>query len=114
LAAYLVGIATAMTVGILAGGSRENFDADGYDVTPEDRLAEAEILARIKEIVAELSLQERTLVERHYFAGETLDHAAKSLGLSKSWGSRLHARAIKHIAGRLRGSGISTAAGPSP
>jgi RNA polymerase sigma factor for flagellar operon FliA len=114
LTAHLAGIATAIAVGTLAAASREKFDAEGYDGTPEDRFAQAEMLARIKEIVAELPLRERTLVERHYFAGETLDHAATSLGLSKSWGSRLHARAINQIAGRLRGSGISTASGPSP
>jgi DNA-directed RNA polymerase specialized sigma subunit len=41
-------------------------------------------------------------VERHYFGDETLDQAAASLGLSKSWGSRLHARAIETIARELK------------
>jgi RNA polymerase sigma factor for flagellar operon FliA len=42
------------------------------------------------------------LVERHYFGGATLDEAARALGLSKSWGSRLHARAIEQMARELK------------
>jgi RNA polymerase sigma factor for flagellar operon FliA len=102
LTSYLAGIATAIAVGTMVAAPRQNVDPDGRDVTPEDLLGEAELLARVKQIVATLPLQERTLVERHYFGGETLDEAAASLGLSKSWGSRLHARAIEAIARVLR------------
>jgi RNA polymerase sigma factor for flagellar operon FliA len=63
------------------------------------------MIDRIRAIVARLPDAERTLVERHYFADETLDQAAAALGLSKSWGSRLHARAIDAIARELRKGG---------
>jgi len=104
LTAYLAGLATAIAVGTMVAAPRESVDPDGRDVTPEDLLAQAELLARVKEIVHDLPVQERTLVERHYFGGDTLDDAAASLGLSKSWGSRLHARAIESIARELRKS----------
>ena len=105
LTSYLAGLATAIAVGTMVAAPRESIDAEGRDVTPEDLLGEAELLARVKEIVRDLPVQERTLVERHYFGGDTLDDAAASLGLSKSWGSRLHARAIEAIARELRKSG---------
>jgi RNA polymerase sigma factor for flagellar operon FliA len=105
LTSYLAGLATAIAVGTMVAAPRESIDPDGRDVTPEDLLAQAELLARVKEIVGDLPVQERTLVERHYFGGETLDDAAASLGLSKSWGSRLHARAIESIARELRKTG---------
>jgi RNA polymerase sigma factor for flagellar operon FliA len=105
LTSYLAGIATAIAVGTMMAAPRENIDAEGREVTPEDLLAEAELLARVKEVVKRLPDQERTLVERHYFAGDTLDEAAASIGLSKSWGSRLHARAIESITRELRRSG---------
>jgi RNA polymerase sigma factor for flagellar operon FliA len=105
LTSYLAGIATAIAVGTMVAAPRENVDPEGREVTPEDLLGDAELLARVKAVVAELPVQERTLVERHYFRGETLDDAAASLGLSKSWGSRLHARAIESIARELRRSG---------
>ncbi len=105
LTSYLAGIATAIAVGTMSAAPRDNVSPEGYDVTPEDLLADAEMLARVKQIVAELPEQERTIVERHYFGGEQLDEAAASLGLSKSWGSRLHARAIESIAKALKRSG---------
>lgn len=105
LTTYLAGIATAIAVGTMMAAPRENVDADGRDVTPEDLLGDAQLMARVKAIVAKLPDQERTLVERHYFSGQTLDEAAASLGLSKSWGSRLHARAIESIGKELRRTG---------
>jgi RNA polymerase sigma factor for flagellar operon FliA len=105
LSSYLAGIATAIAVGTMVAAPRENVDADGRDVTPEDLLGQAELVARVKAIVATLPTQERTLIERHYFGGQTLDDAAASLGLSKSWGSRLHARAIEAIGKELRKGG---------
>jgi RNA polymerase sigma factor for flagellar operon FliA len=105
LTTYLAGIATAIAVGTMMAAPRENIDAEGRDVTPEDLLAEAQLMARVKAVVAKLPDQERALVERHYFKGETLDEAAAAIGLSKSWGSRLHARAIESIARELRRAG---------
>jgi RNA polymerase sigma factor FliA len=105
LSSYLAGIATAIAVGTLVAAPRENVDPDGRDVTPEDLLGDAQLLARVKEIVASLPEQQRTLVQKHYFGGETLDDAAASIGLSKSWGSRLHARALEAIGLELRRGG---------
>jgi RNA polymerase sigma factor for flagellar operon FliA len=105
LTSYLAGIATAIAVGTMVAAPRESIDAEGRDVTPEDLVGNAELIARVKAIVASLPDAERTLVERHYFGDETLDQAAASLGLSKSWGSRLHARAIEAIAREMRKGG---------
>jgi RNA polymerase sigma factor for flagellar operon FliA len=102
LGTYLAGIATAIAVGTMVAAPRANLDSEGRDVTPEDLVGNAELIARVKAIVTLLPDAERTLVERHYFGDETLDQAAASLGLSKSWGSRLHARAIDAIAKELR------------
>ena len=79
--------------------------ADEHEASPEDLLGDAEMLARVRAAVARLPEQERHMVERHYFEGERLDKAAAALGLSKSWGSRLHARAIELITKSLVASG---------
>jgi RNA polymerase sigma factor for flagellar operon FliA len=102
LGTYLAGIATAIAMGTMVAAPRPNVDSEGRDVTPEDLVGNAELVARVKAIVLRLPDAERTLVERHYFGDETLDQAAASLGLSKSWGSRLHARAIETIARELK------------
>ncbi len=44
---------------------------------------------------------EGTILRRHYFMDEDLQDAAAHMGLSKSWGSRLHARGIEKLAARL-------------
>ena len=46
--------------------------------------------------------RQRAIVERHYFGGERFDEIAESLGVSKSWASRLHAQAMAALAERLR------------
>jgi RNA polymerase sigma factor FliA len=102
LTAYLAGMATAIAVGTMASGSRETLDAEGQELTPEALVGNAELAARMRTLVAGLPDRERALIERHYFDGETLDAAAASLGLSKSWGSRLHARAVESLARELR------------
>jgi RNA polymerase sigma factor for flagellar operon FliA len=105
LTSYLAGIETAMAVGAIATAPVESAERGGQEATPEDLLGDAELLAQVREIVATLPVQEKTLIERHYFGGQTLEQAAASLGLSKSWGSRLHARAIESIASALRKTG---------
>ncbi len=105
LATYLAGMATSMTLGTLGAlGSMESHEGvrDERDPSPEELASKAELVERVRAIVLRLPDAERTLIERHYFADETLDQAAASLGLSKSWGSRLHARAIERIARELR------------
>ena len=39
---------------------------------------------------------------RHYLEGARFDHVAEELGLSKSWASRLHTRALTRLSKRLR------------
>lgn len=102
LTAYLAGMATAIAVGTVAPATREEALDEGRQATPESLVGELELVTKLRAIVASLPDRERTLVERHYFGGETLDAAAMSLGLSKSWGSRLHARAIESIGRQLR------------
>jgi RNA polymerase sigma factor for flagellar operon FliA len=99
LSSFLAGMATAIAVGTMGS-------ADADDVaTPEELLRSAQMLERVRAAVARLPAQERHMVERHYFEGERLDQAAAALGLSKSWGSRLHARAIELITQSLQASG---------
>jgi RNA polymerase sigma factor for flagellar operon FliA len=49
---------------------------------------------RLREAVAALPEKERRLMELYYFADKNLEEAGATLGLSKSWACRLHARAV--------------------
>jgi RNA polymerase sigma factor for flagellar operon FliA len=101
-------MATAVAVGLLA--------TTGYDdanervpvsqaADPEEALGRAELLEVVRSSIAELPREEAELVRRHYLEGERFDLVAKELGLSKSWASRLHTRAIKRLTEKLRGEG---------
>ncbi len=101
---HLAGMATAMALGLVAErgyGEEGEVTAVASGVTPEQQLANAQLLAEVKAAIAELPDAEATLVRRHYFEGERFDHVAEELGLSKSWASRLHSRAIDRLRSRL-------------
>ena len=61
---------------------------------PQERLERREIEATVVSVLHGLPEKERRLIELYYFEDKTLEEAGNALGLSKSWASRLHARAI--------------------
>jgi RNA polymerase sigma factor for flagellar operon FliA len=111
------GAPLAASPGDLAGPLPDADRLDGLGLNPEEVLAKAQVSSAVREIIAELPDQERALIGHAYFQGRTLDQAAASLGITRSWASRLHARAIETMGRELRkrGSGplaASTARGP--
>ena len=103
---HLAAMATAMAAGLIAptahgdDGERTLVEM-GED--PEQAFGSAQLLAAIRGAIAELPHEEAELVRRHYLEGARFDHVAEELGLSKSWASRLHTRALTRLAKRLRG-----------
>lgn len=61
---------------------------------PEDLVLDAETRGRVQAAVAALPAKEQTFLRKMYFEDKSLTQAAEEVGLSKSWASRLHARAI--------------------
>ena len=105
LTEHLADMATAMAVGLLATpaiGDEGEPAAVDHGVSPEEAVAQAELRKIVVDALEELPSDERELVRRHYLEGERFDHVAASLGLSKSWGSRLHTRAVARLTKRLR------------
>jgi RNA polymerase sigma factor FliA len=105
LTEHLADMATAMAMGLLATpivGDEGEPSALDTGMSPEEALAQAELRELVVKALDDLPEDERTLVRRHYLEGERFDQVAASLGLSKSWGSRLHTRAIARLTKRLR------------
>lgn len=106
LTEHLANLATAMAAGLVATAA---FGEDGELAaiepgdSPEEAVARAQLRQIMAEAIRELPDDERALVERHYLHGERFDHVSASLGLSKSWGSRLHTRAVGRLTKKLRG-----------
>jgi RNA polymerase sigma factor for flagellar operon FliA len=102
---HLAAMATAMAAGLIAptahGESGERTLVDIGD-NPEQAYGQAQLLDLIRAAIAELPHEEAELVRRHYLEGARFDHVATELGLSKSWASRLHTRALTRLSKRLR------------
>lgn len=95
--------AMAMALGFLAmKGDEALARAEDPDASPESQVSRAEIVSAVRAAIAERPEAERHLLERHYFDDVTFEEAARELGLSKSWASRLHARAIEGVAKSLK------------
>jgi RNA polymerase sigma factor for flagellar operon FliA len=102
---YLARVATAMAVGLLSATARGE-DGLTTNVSPaepaDEALANAQVLRLVHSEIEKLPHEERELIQRHYFNGERFDHVAEDLGLSKSWASRQHTRAVGRLAQHFR------------
>jgi RNA polymerase sigma factor for flagellar operon FliA len=56
-----------------------------------------ELVTLTRSLIGELPDDERQVVEEIYFKHLTIVEVSRLLGVSKSWGSRLHAKAVKHL-----------------
>jgi len=80
--------------------SLEGADTAGYtdESLPVDvRLELEQLKTRVRAAIEKLPEKERKLLQGYYFQGRTLEEAGAEIGQSKSWASRLHARAIDRL-----------------
>jgi RNA polymerase sigma factor for flagellar operon FliA len=84
-AAAVVFTVTDCAQALVSDGSRSDTEEDA------GRLEAAKV---VRAAMEKLPKKERTLVNAVYFEGATIEEAGQQLGLSKSWASRLHARAL--------------------
>ena len=78
------------------------------DNTPnaEVLLEKRDLIAYTRTLVAQLQEDDRFVIEQVYFKNRPLVEIAKELNISKSWGSRLHARAVKHLRELMEQNGL--------
>ena len=77
-------------------------------------LDRARLGPRLCSALTDLDPAGRTMIERHYFAGESLQDIGRALGISKSWASRIHARALARLRAALEpGEGAPDSEPPS-
>ncbi len=59
-----------------------------------EQLERHQLSQRVRRVIETLPDKERHLIDLYYFGDQTLEQVGASMGLSKSWASRLHARAV--------------------
>lgn len=92
--AEALGSVAAIFVTTLEGQKEAGDTAAGTTPAPQLTMERQERESAIEAALATLPEKERRLLQLYYFEDRSLEEAGKIMGLSKSWSSRLHARAI--------------------
>lgn len=100
---FLRGVATAYALGALSSPPDASWPrAESHRADdPESEVNARQTRGLLESAIGNLEPTQATLLRLHYFDGHDLAEAAARLRLSKSWGSRLHARAIEQLADTL-------------
>jgi RNA polymerase sigma factor FliA len=84
----------------LAAVFSASLEADGPSdegLSVDERMEQEEMRLRVRSAIEKLPEKEKKLLEGYYFQGKTLEEAGALIGQSKSWASRLHARAVERL-----------------
>lgn len=86
-------------------------EEDAAEVKDENAFTSADfetrdLIRRIRSILDELEPEDAELLKSIYFKNIMMKDLAAQMGVTKSWISRLHARAVKHLQTALREHGI--------
>jgi RNA polymerase sigma factor for flagellar operon FliA len=98
VAGAVTGLATVFATS-LAG--MEHLQIRDESMSPEERLELSELKELVRRAIEQLPENEKKLLLGYYYQGLTLEEAGQGIGQSKSWASRLHARAIERIKAAL-------------
>jgi RNA polymerase sigma factor for flagellar operon FliA len=71
-----------------------------------EKVERQELVTLTRSLIAELPDDERQVVEAIYFKHRSIVEVSRILGVSKSWGSRLHAKAVKHLRALMEERGL--------
>jgi RNA polymerase sigma factor for flagellar operon FliA len=92
-----------VTIYVTALDAMEGFQIkDDRGPSVEESLEILQARKLVAEAVGKLPEQEKTLLQLYYYKEMSLEDVGKQLGLSKSWTSRLHTRAIEKLSRLLR------------
>lgn len=70
---------------------------DDTPETPEDQVDQVMTRQAVQRDLADLPERERALLQAVYYEGTTIEEAGARMGLSKSWASRIHAKALERM-----------------
>ncbi|MFH1653834.1 MAG: sigma-70 family RNA polymerase sigma factor [Pseudomonadota bacterium] len=80
----------------------ENLEEKSSEMDVERRAEFMQVRKYMRAAIADLPDKEKKLIMMYYFQNRTLEEIGKRLELSKSWVSRLHARALEMMLKRIK------------
>jgi RNA polymerase sigma factor for flagellar operon FliA len=75
----------------------EGLQLSDEQLPADERLELEQMKSRVRAAIEKLPDKERKLLQGYYFQAKTLEEAGAEIGQSKSWASRLHARAVERL-----------------
>ncbi|MBI4211445.1 MAG: sigma-70 family RNA polymerase sigma factor, partial [Deltaproteobacteria bacterium] len=100
MATTVSGLASIYLISIDA---HEDFDIeDEKSANVEQRTEFMQVRRHMRDAIGALPEKEKQLVIMYYFQNKTLEEIGERMGLSKSWTSRLHARALALLFKRIK------------
>lgn len=97
---------TKISASFVLSALAQDQDNDQGD-SPEEAFFKRESTARLHDALNELEQTEPrglALIRGHYFEGKPFEEVALEIGVSKSWASRLHAKALQQLQRSLKKS----------
>lgn len=88
---------------IISLDSSEDLDVEDTKTPGLEKVSEfRQIRRNMREAINTLPPTEKKLIKMYYFQNKTLEEVGEELNLSKSWTSRLHARALSMLLKRVK------------
>ncbi len=88
---------------IISLDANEDLDVEDTNTgSIEQRTEFLQVRRHMRDAIGTLPDKEKQLIMMYYFQNRTLEEVGEKLGLSKSWTSRLHARALSLLFKRIR------------
>ncbi|MDP2340375.1 MAG: sigma-70 family RNA polymerase sigma factor [Deltaproteobacteria bacterium] len=91
-------VSQLVTIYVTSLEAMEDLQVEDKERQPiDERFADVEMKAHVREAIARLPDADREIVQLYYFKELSLQEVGNQLGLSKSWTSRRHAQAIDRL-----------------
>ncbi|MFO0593863.1 MAG: sigma-70 family RNA polymerase sigma factor [Myxococcaceae bacterium] len=75
----------------------EGLQVSDEQLPADEKIQLEQMRRRVRAAIEKLPEKERKLLQGYYFQNKTLEEAGAEIGQSKSWASRLHARAVETL-----------------
>jgi RNA polymerase sigma factor FliA len=95
-------ISALVPIYFLAGDAMDQLSRPEKIRSAEEQVIYSQEKNQVREAIGRLSKNEQSLIDYYYYQDLTLEEAAKKLGLSKSWASRMHAKILSKLKDFLR------------
>jgi RNA polymerase sigma factor for flagellar operon FliA len=91
-------VSNLVTIYVTSLEGMEGLQVEDKETMPVDaRLADVQMKKYVREALGRMPDQEQKLITLYYFKEMSLQQVGEQLGLSKSWTSRLHAKAVEKL-----------------